>query len=114
MKLQKLILHNFAQHRHKEIEFPASGVCVLQGHNGSGKSNLINALRFVIEGSVPGALSKEHFLTWGEEEGYVELYFESNGTQGKLERALHKSSSKLKFGTFSTVSNKEMLPLRNV
>lgn len=108
MKLQKLILHNFAQHKHKEVVFPANGVCVLQGHNGSGKSNLINALRFVLEGSVPGALSKEHFLTWGEEEGYVELYFEASDTEYRLERALHKSSSKLRWGKESTTSNKEI------
>lgn len=49
MKLHSIELTNFKGVAHRRIEFPHTGVTVLEGHNESGKSSVIEALDLLLE-----------------------------------------------------------------
>ena len=71
MRLKKLKLENYRQHRKICIDFPHAGLFGLIGENGSGKSNILSAIRLLLVGSIDEPLSS--CLQWGSREGRAEL-----------------------------------------
>lgn len=56
MRVDGLRLRGFTNHAHTEVEFPAEGVVVVTGRNGSGKSSLLEAVAWATWGkTVRGA-----------------------------------------------------------
>ena len=96
MKLKRLVLKNYKQHKYREIEFEGNVIGVL-GPNGSGKSNLLGSLHFAFAGEQPG-FKKGDLLAWGADSGSVELEFEHNGVEGKITRDLVGAGATLKYG----------------
>lgn len=58
MKLHRIVLENFRGVRHREVDFPATGVTVLVGRNESGKSSVIEAFDLLLE-VIPTSTSKK-------------------------------------------------------
>lgn len=98
MKLKQLRLKNFAQHEDKVVDFPSHGVIVLQGANGSGKSNIVRGLQFALRGVVPGLSSKGMAVTWGADSGSAELDFTLNGIECTVMRSLSSTKASLVVG----------------
>ena len=96
MKLKKLCLHNYCQHTDRSLSLDGNIIAVV-GHNGSGKSNLLSSLQFAFTGDVPG-VTKADLLSWGAQEGYVEVHFEHNGTQCKIHRDIQSSGAIFHYG----------------
>ena len=85
--------------QHKDLDIAFEGTIIgIVGRNGSGKSNLLGSIQFVLTGEQTG-LKKAELLSWGTDEGWVELEFEHNGTDGFIRRSLHNASASFKFGT---------------
>jgi len=96
MKLIRLEVQNFCQHRHKVVEFSPRLTAFL-GQNGSGKSNLLTAAL--------GALTNDFSRTHGNkaenicqtapasEPAYVRLLIEHEGSQVEIQRGFRKSRS---------------------
>jgi len=92
MQLNSLILTNYCQYKKKDISFP-KGIIVLIGSNGSGKSNLLNAIFFALTGdSIISNKTRNKMLKWGALKGDVTLIFEVNGAHYNIVRNLHNSS----------------------
>jgi exonuclease SbcC len=87
MRLSRVRLVNFCQHKDKDVELPAGVVGVL-GSNGSGKSNFIRGILRAITGTTGGVGKKEEDLAWGAEKGYVRVDFEAGGKPGHIQRDL--------------------------
>ena len=85
MRLKTLRLKNWCQHKSLTVHFRA-GINGILGRNGKGKSNLLDALRFVLTGESINAGVKTDNLTWGETKGGVILDFESGDTTYELVR----------------------------
>jgi len=101
MRLKRLVVKNFCQHRELAVEFPP-GVTRILGGNGRGKSNLVKAIKFAILGESGNAGGKADDLNWqaatDKEPGYVELSFEINGTEGVIKRSIQAARVQMTFG----------------
>ena len=96
MILKKIELHNYRQHRDFTVDFTGHLIAVV-GRNGSGKSNFLGAIQFALTGEQPG-FDKKDLLTWGEDSGYVKLWFSHNGKECQIQRRIESASCTLKVG----------------
>ncbi|MEI6422800.1 MAG: AAA family ATPase, partial [Lentisphaerota bacterium] len=90
MRINSIHLHNYKCHRNLQLTF-GLGVTGIVGDNGSGKSSVISAIRFLFTGEVD--TTKDAAINTNETEGWVAGEFTLNGIQGTLER--HLSASKV-------------------
>lgn len=97
MQIEYIELSNFCQHRSLRLDFPKTGIVVIQGPNGCGKSNVVRALSFALTGSMPG-VNKDLNVTWGESNGYVEVGFQHEGVQGVVKRFIASTRASLTYG----------------
>ena len=92
----KLELTNFCQYRKTSIDFHP-GITGYVGHNGVGKTNLIDTgLFFAITGET-GAFNKDELIRHGSEKGHTCFTFEHNGLTYTLTRNLRSSGVKLEW-----------------
>jgi len=75
--IKSVELSNFLSHRNNEIKFD-HGVTVILGHNGAGKSSIMDAIIFSMFGANRRE-SVEKLLKEGENQAYVKTSFEING-----------------------------------
>src|SRR5271165_701018 len=85
VRLQKLVLKNFRSFLGEhEVEFPSSGLVLLDGESGHGKSTLLLAIAYAL-GYCP--YSAKDLQCWQTEEPMsVELYFQLGDQAGVLHR----------------------------
>ena len=96
MRLKKLVLKNYKQHRDLSTEIFGNLIAVV-GRNGSGKSNFLGAIQFALTGEQPG-FNKEDLLSWGESDGSVKLEFTYNGKDCVVERSISSTGCSLRIG----------------
>lgn len=96
MILKKIKLSNYRQHRDLTVDFTGHLIAVV-GRNGSGKSNFIGAIQFALTGEQPG-FDKKDLLSWGEESGYVKLWFSHNGRECTVQRRIDSPGCTLSVG----------------
>ena len=72
MQLDDIKLHNYKIHRDLKLTL-GPGVTGIVGDNGSGKSSVISAIRFLFTGEVDTE-NKQKSVTLGETEGWVSNY----------------------------------------
>lgn len=100
MKLKRISLRNYRQHKELDVEFTGSMIAVI-GRNGSGKSNFLGAVQFALTGEQPG-FNKEDLLNWeaarNQEGGYVDLEFDFNGQECRIQRRIEKPAVTLTVG----------------
>ena len=91
--LKSLKLHNICQHADREIALSPGTTAVL-GPNGCGKSNMVEALFFLLTGDTLGHPSPSALLRFGKTSGYVEGEIEREGdTPAVLRRSLKRTPS---------------------
>jgi len=95
LKLKKLVLQNWCQHKKLEVEFSA-GLNAIMGRNGAGKSNILRAVQQALRSSSAAAIGvKDDDVSWGEENGKITLEFEIDGRPHTIKRAIKGSSVQL-------------------
>ena len=94
MIIQKLILENFISHSHTEIDF-TQGVNIIVGHNGAGKSSIIDGIKLALFGEARGKYIQD-MVKKGQRESSVYLEFSFGGNSYSVYRTitLGKSSQK--------------------
>lgn len=93
MKLLSLKLNNFRQHQASAINF-SDGLTGIIGHNGSGKSTVVEAMAFALYGSKALRGKVEDVHTYGisrQETTLVELSFEHESQVYKIVRTLNQA-----------------------
>ena len=86
LNFKKVILHNFGSYGHAEVDLENKGICLVSGRNnykkdnalsnGSGKSQIFNAICYVLTGETPQGLTTHlKRVDTEDEEMYVELVF---------------------------------------
>jgi len=79
-------LSNFLSHSDTKLEFD-NGVTVFVGHNGAGKSSIIDAITFALFGQHTRK-SNKGLIKHGEAQGFAKIIFSINGKRYKAERRI--------------------------
>lgn len=95
MKLKKIVIHNYRQHRSVERSLEGSLIGIT-APNGKGKSNFIGAIQFALTGEQP-PFKKADLISWGEDDGWVDLDFEDNNVLYHIHRCIKKPVTELSF-----------------
>lgn len=90
LTLSRLVVNNFCQHGHREIIF-GPGITSIVGPNGSGKTNLLNAIMFALSGAVEGR-TKLSLIRLGSGGGDVTLDFSLSQHQFRIYRDFKNSA----------------------
>ena len=77
-------LGNFLSHTDTKLEFD-NGVTVFVGHNGSGKSSIIDAITFSLFGQHTRK-SNKGLIKRGTTQGFARIIFTANGKHYQAER----------------------------
>ncbi len=90
MIIKELKLKNFGVH--KDVNFNTEGkrIIGLLGKNGSGKSTILNAIKYAFTSEIPGTI--ESNLRSGSKSGFVEIKFMYGGETGTIKRTIGKAS----------------------
>ncbi|MDP3779945.1 MAG: SMC family ATPase, partial [Nitrosopumilaceae archaeon] len=79
-------ISNFLSHSDTKLEFD-NGVTVFVGHNGAGKSSIIDAITFALFGQHTRK-SNKGLIKHGEAQGFAKVIFSINGKRYKAERRI--------------------------
>ncbi len=90
MQLTSIKLRNIRSYTEAAIGFP-TGIVMLSGDIGAGKSTILLAIEFALFGILRGELSGSALLRNGTTEGSVELTFDINGTTYGIKRTLRRN-----------------------
>lgn len=100
MILRSISLRNYRQHKELDVDFTGHMIAFI-GRNGAGKSNFLGAIQFALTGEQPG-FNKDNLLNWeaarNGEGGYVDLSFEHNGQDCRIQRRIEKAAVTLTVG----------------
>lgn len=87
MRIKSLKLSNFGQHKNLEIDgLDKKSIIGILGQNGSGKSTVINAIKYAFTGELPD--TNTSCIRSGAKSLKVELEFEKNNKLGKIIRSV--------------------------
>lgn len=94
MKFETLDITNFKSISNESVQFE-SGIIVIQGQNGAGKSNFLEAAFFALYGSkaLPSHSNLEDVIKNGEDKTKVELTFTHDGGTYVIERSLRQTGN---------------------
>ena len=93
MRLDSIQLKNYRQYTNFERTFCGNLIGII-GHNGSGKSHLLEAIHFALVGEVPGSI-KAKLLKWSTGIGFVKMVFTAHDETYTVTRNLHDSTALL-------------------
>ena len=89
MRFERLRLSNFKCYADTDVDL-SSGVTVIHGLNGSGKSSLLEACFFALYGARALDQTLDELVSIGAEQASVELWFTHDGGRYRIERELKR------------------------
>jgi len=92
MIIKYVKLHNIRSYINQEVKFP-TGITLLSGDIGSGKSTILLSIEFALFGIKRGDLSGEALLRNGKNLGVIELCFEVDGKEIIISRKLKRGKN---------------------
>jgi exonuclease SbcC len=101
--LTHLELQNFKNFKKKELEF-SSGINVLQGPNGSGKTSILEAIEFALFGSVTRTAGLEPLVNVEESVASVSLTFDAQHNSGTESFTVFRQITKGQTGASTTTT----------
>jgi DNA repair exonuclease SbcCD ATPase subunit len=126
MIFKKLTIRNFLSIGNKPFVFEfKKGITIFNGLNGSGKSTIDAAIKFVIFGDSMDKKNKAHLINWHNKKSCkVELEFEKDGSHYVLSRFIKSKSASVEISLYKdnveqnvtsvNTSNKEIMDLFNI
>lgn len=94
MRLKRVVLRNIRSYQAADIVLP-TGIVLLHGDIGSGKSTILLAIEFALFGLLRGELSGSALLRNGANEGDVALHMDVDGTEYVVARSLRRSKNRI-------------------
>jgi|GEM_PF-422038 len=90
MEIKRIYLENFLSHEKSDIKFKP-GINVIIGHNGAGKSSIIDAIYFSLFRDPVRKINQDDLIRKGSKEAKVELDVEINGKTYQITRLIKGS-----------------------
>ena len=94
MIIESLTMKNFKSHRDTHIDF-STGISVIMGENGAGKSSILEAVSFALFKQHSGKKIEQLVRIGQRKKLVVHFQFQTNGRTYLVSRERHKSSSNL-------------------
>jgi len=91
-----LVLRNFRNYRSAEVSF-SPGINWIQGNNGQGKTNLLEAIYLLSTGRSFRASALSDLILWGESFFYLEGIFEKDGVEQSLKVYYDPQTRKIQY-----------------
>lgn len=91
MLLEKLTLHRFRSYHDTDLTFPAAGAYIT-GHNGSGKTNLLESIFFLANLSSFRTSNREELRNWDAAQGIVRALITDRNAGRQSELAVQLSA----------------------
>lgn len=92
MYISKILLQNFRSYEKKLVAFDKKANLIL-GENGSGKSNLLEAIYFLSSGKSFRSSSSGQLIKWGEKISSVRAKINNNGGENEIEVQLWREDT---------------------
>ncbi|HXG07384.1 MAG TPA: AAA family ATPase [Nitrososphaera sp.] len=92
--IKDIELKDFIAHKDTKIEF-GKGITIFVGHNGSGKSSVIDAITFALFGEHTRGKSKKNLVRRGANQATVRMRFALNSREYEVARMMEGSSQSL-------------------
>ncbi len=96
MYLKRLLLRNFRNYSHAEVTF-SPFINLIQGENGQGKTNLLEAVHFLSTGRSFRASSLSDLISFGEHFFYLEAEFYKDGITQSLKIYYDENARKVQY-----------------
>jgi DNA repair protein SbcC/Rad50 len=93
MIIESLTMKNFKSHRDTHVDF-STGISVIMGENGAGKSSILEAVSFALFKQHSGKKIEQLIRIGQKKKMVVDLQFQTNGRTYLVSRERDKSSSK--------------------
>ena len=94
LSLKILRLYNWTSFRSAEITFPKNGIMIITGKTGSGKTSIMDAIRFLLGSNLRRKGKRwDDYITSGYDFAYVEGVFEKDGETIIIRRAIRKGKA---------------------
>lgn len=97
MRITHIELTDWGPHRHIDADTD-SGILGVVGSNGSGKSNLLQAIDYAFTGNLNGRTGASYIRGFGTDGGakkaVVRIVFKKNGLEGEITREIGQKTSK--------------------
>src|SRR5213594_382712 len=103
--IKDILLKDFIAHRNTKLEF-CKGITIFVGHNGSGKSSIIDAITFALFGKHTRK-SNKNLIRRGANSAMVQMHFTLNSREFLATRGLNGGGVQ-PFSQFSFVSDGDM------
>lgn len=100
--IKDIQLKDFIAHRDTLLEF-GKGITIFVGHNGSGKSSVIDAITFALFGEHTRGKSKKNLVRRGANQATVQMRFTLNSREYEVARGMDGPSQS--FSRFSLISD---------
>src|SRR5919204_3073866 len=100
--IKDILLKDFIAHKDTKLEF-CKGITIFVGHNGSGKSSIIDAVTFALFGKHTRKCNK-NLVRRGSNSAMVQMHFAINSREFSATRSLNSSGVQA-FSQFSVVSD---------
>lgn len=101
--IKDIQLKDFIAHRDTKLEF-GKGITIFVGHNGSGKSSIIDAVTFALFGEHLRGRSNKNLVRRGANSAMVQMHFTLNSREFSIVRGL-SSAGQQSFSQFVLVSD---------
>ena len=93
MHIKKLTLKDYRSYSEREFEF-SDNVNILVGKNAQGKTNILEAIFFMVIGKSFKTSKEKEVITWGQENAYIKGEFEKKYREVELEFFFNKDHKK--------------------
>lgn len=93
MKINKLILKNFRNYKHLDIEF-SNNINIFYGNNGQGKTNILEAIYILATTKSHKNSSDKEIIKFDEKEAFIHGYFNEEDISMKVDISIEKNKKK--------------------
>lgn len=93
MQIEKLSMRNYRNYNSQVVEFD-SGLNIIVGSNAQGKTNILEAIFFLVLGKSFKTSKEKEVIKWNEENSYIQGDFKRKYRDVKIEEYFDKKSKK--------------------
>lgn len=93
MIVTKVVLHNYRNYRDQTVSFDPA-LTVIQGANGSGKTNLIESIYLCSVGKSPRSVRDKELIRFGEDEAHITLWVQKKYRTHRIDVHLQTNGAK--------------------
>lgn len=113
MQIKSITVKNFRNYANQKVEF-GDGLNIFKGENGSGKTNLLEAVYLAGVGKSPRTTNEKELIKLGEERAFIKAVIKKNYRSHIIEIAIDKQGKKILIDGIPALKATELIGILNV